>query len=275
LKRDESQLVIKPDTQKRNFAKIKWKRSRGSNNNENEISPKDDFDFLKSTVDRALTAINHEFRYKRQIFRVTRHEFAPVTLKVVSINGQDFFEVDLVPAMYLNFNVLPRKIAEHVEKIVSKFNVNSYKSKFMAISLHKADKEKYELDFHDFERIILHGRGCKKKVIKLLKYLRDKMGGNYQKLWSHLLKTVVMHQVLVTPARYWKEENLPNCFIDCMKKLLKGLDSYVITDLFFPQVNLVDRIKKDEVIENIVKNIQRKINAYEEDGDILKIFPLI
>jgi len=101
------------------------------------------------------------------------------------------------------------------------------------------------------------------------------MGGNYQKLWSHLLKTVVMHQVLVTPARYWKEENLPNCFIDCMKKLLKGLDSYVITDLFFPQVNLVDRIKKDEVIENIVKNIQRKINAYEEDGDILKIFPLI
>ena len=78
------------------------------------------------------------------------------------------------------------------------------------------------------------------------------MGGNYQKLWSHLLKvrkvikiryncnnhfqTVVMHQVLVTPARYWKEENLPNCFIDCMKKLLKGLDSYVITDLFFPQV---------------------------------------
>ena len=58
----------------------------------------------------------------------------------------------------------------------------------MAISLHRADKEKFELDFHDLEREILYHRGCVKKVIKLLKYLRDHKGGQLLKLWSHLLK---------------------------------------------------------------------------------------
>ena len=58
----------------------------------------------------------------------------------------------------------------------------------MAISLHRADQEKFEIDFHDIERRILFDRGCVKKVIKLLKYMRDEKGGSMAKLWSHLLK---------------------------------------------------------------------------------------
>ena len=58
----------------------------------------------------------------------------------------------------------------------------------MAISLHKADKKQFELDFHDLEREILYDRGCVKKVIKLLKYLRDLKGGPMMKIWSHLIK---------------------------------------------------------------------------------------
>ena len=46
----------------------------------------------------------------------------------------------------------------------------------MAISLHRSEKEKVELNF------------CVKKVIKLMKYLRDLKGGPMLKLWSHLLK---------------------------------------------------------------------------------------
>ena len=58
----------------------------------------------------------------------------------------------------------------------------------MAIALHRADTQKFELDFHDVERQILYNRGCVKKVIKLMKYLRDIKGGSMAKLWSHLLK---------------------------------------------------------------------------------------
>ena len=61
----------------------------------------------------------------------------------------------------------------------------------MAISLHRADGVKFELDFHDIERRILFNRGCVKKVIKLVKYLRDTKGGSVSKLWSHLLKVGV------------------------------------------------------------------------------------
>ena len=50
------------------------------------------------------------------------------------------------------------------------------------------DKEKFQLDFHDLEREILYNRGCVKKVIKLIKYLRDQRGGPMLKLWSHLIK---------------------------------------------------------------------------------------
>ena len=72
--------------------------------------------------------------------------------------------------------------------ITDRYNVSAQNSSFMAISLHRADKENFELDFHDIERNILYNRGCVKKVIKLVKYLRDKKGGPALKLWSHLMK---------------------------------------------------------------------------------------
>lgn len=59
---------------------------------------------------------------------------------------------------------------------------------WMAISLHRADRRRFEVDFHEVERRLLYDRGCVKKVIQLVKYLRDIKGGSLAKLWSHLLK---------------------------------------------------------------------------------------
>ena len=59
---------------------------------------------------------------------------------------------------------------------------------FAAISLHRADQKKFEIDFHEKEREILYNRGCAKKTVKMMKYLRDEKGGSFNKLWSHLLK---------------------------------------------------------------------------------------
>ena len=65
---------------------------------------------------------------------------------------------------------------------------------FAAISLHRADQEKFEIDFHEKEREILYDRGCVKKTVKLIKYLRDKKGGPFSKLWSHLLKVTIFNE---------------------------------------------------------------------------------
>ena len=75
-----------------------------------------------------------------------------------------------------------------MSKLNERFGVNYSLRNFMAIALHRADTEKFELDFHDVERQVLYNRGCVKKVIKLMKYLRDIKGGSMAKLWSHLLK---------------------------------------------------------------------------------------
>ena len=151
------------------------------------ISPLKMFQVLQSSVDRALTKMGNEVIYRGQIYRATTQVNAPLTLKVVGQNMA--FEVDLVPSLKLGMSALPRdfQLPNNV------FNNLSYKggigeSCFMAISLHKADREKFELDFHDLERAILFDRGCVKKVIKLMKYLRDIKGGPMAKLWSHLLK---------------------------------------------------------------------------------------
>ena len=84
------------------------------------------------------------------------------------------------------FRSLPAEITRRVTNVTSQYNGTA--DTFMAISLHKADKQKFKLDFHDLEREILYNRGCVKKVIKLIKYLRDMKGGPMLKLWSHLIK---------------------------------------------------------------------------------------
>ena len=152
------------------------------------LSPIKMFNMIKKSVDRVLTEISLTVEYKGETYRVTRHEYAPVTLKVVG-NGMSF-EVDLVPSIKFDFPVLPphSELEQHVVSLCNKFGVTNETRNFMAISLHRADKEKFELDFHDIERKILYNRGCVKKVIKLMKYLRDIKGGPMMKLWSHLLK---------------------------------------------------------------------------------------
>ena len=153
------------------------------------ISPLKMFQVLQSSVDRALTKMDNEVNYHGQIYRTTTQVNAPLTLKVVGQNNNMAFEVDLVPSLKLGMDALPRDFLLPNNVL----NHLSYRggiggSYFMAISLHKADREKFELDFHDLERAVLFDRGCVKKVIKLMKYLRDIKGGPMAKLWSHLLK---------------------------------------------------------------------------------------
>ena len=45
---------------------------------------------------------------------------------------------------------------------------------------------------------------------------------------------------------YWRNDNLPKCFVDSVQRLLDGLKSGNISDIFFPEVKLFDmEINKD------------------------------
>ena len=269
-KEDDLEVVrLGEDTSKKNFCYLKVKKQIKSkskqkivdtdhyaSNPANYLSPIKMFRLLKSCVDRVLTSQGNTLSYQGRLYRVTRHEFAPVTLKVVSLEDMEpmTFEVDLVPSLELSQNVLAAypELQNHIASLCEKYGVNRNKRRCMAISLHRADHHKFELDFHDIERRILYNRGCVKKVIKLVKFLRDSKGGHFSSLWSHLLKvscwneikhlsnlciqTSVMHHVLETPEQYWSNANLEQCFVDTLRHLLQGLKKDCITDVFFPSV---------------------------------------
>ena len=162
------------------------------------LSPAKMFQLLQRSIDRALTSLGNKMVHQGIRYRVTREIHAPVTLVIVAEDGSKTCRVDLVPSFKLELKSLqnsirdPRlknyKLHQRVTQLDEKFNGNTHPRTFMAVALHKADPRKFELDFHDVERQILYNRGCVKKVIKLVKYLRDIKGGPMLKLWSHLLK---------------------------------------------------------------------------------------
>ena len=102
------------------------------------------------------------------------------------------------------------------------------------------------------ERKMLKKRGCVKKVIMLIKYLRDIQMGSMDKIWSHLIKvkclgyhifillfilqTSVMHLVLATDESFWEPANLESCFLESLENLLRGFQEDFISDVFFPKV---------------------------------------
>ena len=107
----------------------------------------------------------------------------------------------------------------------------------------------------------------------MVKYLRDTKGGSVAKLWSHLLKTSVMHHVLdpQTPSQYWNEGNLEQCLVDTLRRLLLGLQQNSITDVFFPSVNLLDRIEA-QVKGEISTWLERAVCRYDRTGRVMDIF---
>ena len=46
-----------------------------------------------------------------------------------------------------------------------------------------------------------------------------------------------MHMVRKNNEGYWRNDNLPTCFLDAIRSLLHGLRSGSINDIFFPEVS--------------------------------------
>ena len=115
---------------------------------------------------------------------------APFVLRVV---GPDdvLFTADLVPAFEFELHHLKtccHDLHERVQGVFKDKGITSVKN-FLMVALKGADKDNFEINFHQTEKEILSKTGgCVKKVIMLMKYLRDSKGGSVTHLWSHLLK---------------------------------------------------------------------------------------
>jgi len=233
------------------------------------VSPDKIFAVLLSAVDKALSG---EIQYKGRHYKITRSVFNPVVL-VVKEKGELVFEVDLVPAFRMDIENFPTRSAtkDNLVGFCNKFNIEL--RTFLAIALRNVEniQGRFEIDFHDLERDILYKKECAKKVIRLMKHLRNITGGQAKKVKSFLIKVVVMKKILSTPENYWNNKNLDRCFIDCLTSLKDGLKERSIPDIFYPKLNLVDRMD-DRILNNNVKWLENLLEKFHKSGDITAMF---
>ena len=178
-----------------------------------------------------------KIQYKGKIYQLSRSVYNPVVLSVKE-NDELVFEIDLVPAFRMNIENFQERSAtkDNLLSFCSKFDIEL--RTFLAIALRNVEniQGRFEIDFHDLEREIMHKKECAKKVIRILKYLRNITGGQAEKIKSFVIKVVVMKKILSEPENYWNNKNLDVCFIECLKALKDGLKEKSITDIFYPKV---------------------------------------
>jgi hypothetical protein len=208
FKWDPENILIKGlglQKKKRNFCFLETKRKRvhhmhgriltRNQYGRHNISPGKMFDLLLHSINKALPCAEGEIlKIRGKLFQITRQVNTPITLKVIGLSDNMFFTVDLVPAIKIPLENLQsdkyrkyRNLSDRVKKL-SQIGTNDASIDFMAISLNGVSSEKFQLDFHDVERTVMHNRGCAKKVTKMIKYLRDRKGGPMEKIWSFLIK---------------------------------------------------------------------------------------
>ena len=80
--------------------------------------------------------------------------------------------------------------------------------------------KKKTVDCHELERKLLFKKGQAKMVVRMMKYMRNVRKGPLEKLTSHMIKTVVMHKILIVgDDEYWN--NLERAFEECTELLIK------------------------------------------------------
>ena len=95
-----------------------------------------------------------------------------------------------------------------------------------------------------------------KMAIRLLKQERDETGGPMLKIWSHAIKVAAIKEVLKNPDKdHWHEAKLPQRFAEIRNALQEYLRREVMPDPYFPEVNLLKRIKSSKIKQELSRHL--------------------
>ena len=219
------------------------------------ISPSKLFQVLKEAIDQSLYSLNGKIILDNgKEYKIEKESDRGVAYTLYVVCKEENFEckIDLVPAISLHVNQLDREVLNRVKTINKLFH--STVTRCMAVALNTRDKNRFQIDFHDLERDILKHKLRAKQIVMLMKHLRDIKQGPLGKSWSHLIKTIVMNQVIhsenqsvwnkIFKKKSWDETNgLEHCLIKCLEAWENGLKNGVF-DVFFPDLDLMDRLSK-------------------------------
>ena len=118
-------------------------------------------------------------------------------------------------------------------------------------------------------RKMMAGKPSLKASIRLLKHERDIKGGPFAKIWSYAIKNAGLWEVFKFPDEsYWAPCNLENRYFDVRDALADYLEDDKLPDLFFPDLNIMNRICSIKVKTDTGKYLRRT-----NPDDIEKRYP--
>ena len=234
------------------------------------VSPERMKQVLKTAADKVVTKPNYQVTLDNGVeVRVTRRDKLPYTLVLKPMSGKyrQTVDVDLVPAMKVSNSKLPAATQTRLQEVQNK--VGSNVDEFLAIAMPIVHKDKFEVDFPNVSREILKDRPSAKMAIRLLKQERNEKGGPMEKIWSHAIKVAAIHEVLKNPDKdHWHEARLPLRFQEIRNAMQRYLSNEKMTDPFYPEVNMMERIKSTNVKQGVAKYLDRSARGAGDAKDI-------
>ena len=223
------------------------------------VSPDKMKQVLKTAADKVVTKPNYQVTLDNGVeVKVTRRDKLPYTLVLKPQSGKyrQTVDVDLVPALKVSNAKLPADTRTRLQEVQSK--VGSKVDEFLAIAMPIVHKDKLEVDFPNVSREIFKDRPSAKMAVRLLKQERNEKGGPMEKIWSHAIKVAAVHEVLKNPDKvHWHEARLPLRFQDIRSAMQRYLSNEKMTDPFYPEVNMMERIKSTNVKQGVAKYLSR------------------
>ena len=211
--------------------------------------------WLQSILCKVLNGSELKHYYdKTGIESISLKESGPAMTLQILLNNNCQVDVDIVPAFVfkctqiLNLDNVEDELQlfweSYSEAEFEEFGPIAIDEKFFLIPKSKHhNSPQWRLSFPDMEKKILYQHGCAKMVIKLLKYFRD-CNHELQGLSSYSLKTLVMLMIRKNPTFEWREENLPNIFLDSLTHLHHMLENEFLPFYFHPQSNVIENLSK-------------------------------
>ena len=203
--------------------------------------------WFQSLVDKVCFKINHQFTMENKWYKVHRSSSGPArTLIICDYFKTEYFDVDLVPV----------------------FENKSYE--FLVPKPREVYRTReWRISYPEKERQLLHEKVVAKKVIKILKRLRDVQKGNWHSLCSYYIKTVVLHCLDMV------EESLHNDLLYMLNKSVNLLSDFLnegrIPFYHDHSFNLLEKVG-DENIRNIKFRLFKIFEHVKEDEKYLYLY---
>ena len=174
----------------------------------------------------------------------------------------------MVPALRVSNAKLPEDLRNNVQYVQGRAGMLVFPGypldHFLAIAMPNVNKDKLEVDFPMVSREIFKDRPSARMAVRLMKQERNEKGGSMGKVWSHAIKVAAIHQVLENPEKgHWHEARLELRFGELRAALQGYLETGVMTDPYFPEINMMDRIKNPKVKQEVATYLGRSAKSME------------